>query len=61
MFEIFIVVTFVALLTVSVFFQMCVVCVCGVFGVLCVCVCVCVVCVGGVCVCGVGGVYVCHV
>ena len=59
MFEIFIVVTFVELLTVEIFFQICVcVCVCGgcvyvcvVCVVCCVCVvCVC-VCVSGVCVC----------
>jgi len=45
MFEIFIVVTFVEILTVEIFLQMCVVCGFGVCGMLCVCVyvwCVCV-------------------
>jgi len=55
MFEIFIVVTFVEILTVEIFLQMCVVCGFGVCGMLCVCVyvwcvwCVC-VCVREVCV-----------
>jgi len=41
MFEIFVVVIFVELLTVEIFFEMCVVCGFGVCGVFCVCVCVC--------------------